>query len=352
MKLEDLAPAPNSRKLAEVTRKTFGFEVDLDSLTIAKAEQIKETFVKRLVQLDHSLGARATTDKRYFEAKLVLETVNKFISEAGTMVCKDCGCECHNPKPGCDCPHDCNDESGSHWVMGEGSYGKKKKKAYESVIKEESEGINEDETGDAFDMIHQGVKDMLQQMSGRGSKFQASMAKDHPKLSKHIQDTLVGLLQTMNSSLQNGKIVAESVVMEEGEMQDSETVMAAVHITDRIQGMLQDLGEIMNEDLPPLVDSIRNTMDIAKADAYSAAVSGAVEAALEAVRTARESVDGAARTLTGEAPAMGDVAAEPAADAAAPPADDAAAPPADDAGLGAADTAAGGEEPMGREEQI
>jgi len=30
--------------------------------------------------------------------------------------CKDCGCQMHNCKEGCDCPHDSHDETGSWWV--------------------------------------------------------------------------------------------------------------------------------------------------------------------------------------------------------------------------------------------
>lgn len=41
------------------------------------------------------------------------------VEEAHSMVCKDCGCEMGNPKPGCDCKHDCSDASGSNWVANE-----------------------------------------------------------------------------------------------------------------------------------------------------------------------------------------------------------------------------------------
>ena len=36
--------------------------------------------------------------------------------EETTKVCKDCGCEMHNCKPDCDCPHDSHDGLGSWWV--------------------------------------------------------------------------------------------------------------------------------------------------------------------------------------------------------------------------------------------
>ena len=36
--------------------------------------------------------------------------------EEATGVCKDCGCEIDNCKPGCECTHDSHDASGDHWV--------------------------------------------------------------------------------------------------------------------------------------------------------------------------------------------------------------------------------------------
>ena len=35
--------------------------------------------------------------------------------------CKDCGCQMHNCKPGCDCSHDSHDETGSWWVDKDGN---------------------------------------------------------------------------------------------------------------------------------------------------------------------------------------------------------------------------------------
>jgi hypothetical protein len=36
--------------------------------------------------------------------------------EGHTYHCKDCGCEMHNCRPDCDCPHDSHDEQGNWWV--------------------------------------------------------------------------------------------------------------------------------------------------------------------------------------------------------------------------------------------
>ena len=81
MHLDELAPRPNSKKLAEVTSKTFGYSVDLKILDLPKAQQIKETFTNKLKKLDETLGAKVVSDKRYYEAKLVVETVDQFIRE-------------------------------------------------------------------------------------------------------------------------------------------------------------------------------------------------------------------------------------------------------------------------------
>jgi hypothetical protein len=124
--------------------------------------------------------------------------------------------------------------------------------------------------------------------------------------------------------------------------------MAAKNVVDRIQGMIEDLGEILNEDLPPLTDTIRDQMDSTQAQSYYDAVSAAVMSGLEAMRASREAADGAARAIAGEQGAE-TIGAEPEVDADM----DVEAPAEEPAGGDAADSASGGDEAeMGREERI
>lgn len=44
------------------------------------------------------------------------DSLNDESIEEATGVCKDCGCEIDNCKPGCECTHDSHDASGDHWV--------------------------------------------------------------------------------------------------------------------------------------------------------------------------------------------------------------------------------------------
>jgi len=145
------------------------------------------------------------------------------------------------------------------------------------------------------------------------------------------------------NKMESVQTVEESVILE-GELETAEAVMAAKNVVDRIQGMIEDLGEILNEDLPPLTDAIRDQMDSTQAQSYYDSVSSAIMSALEAMRSSREAADGAARSIAGEqgAETMG---AEP--EVPEVPVEE----PADDE-FGASAAAAGGEEPMGRAEQV
>ena len=104
-----------------------------------------------------------------------------------------------------------------------------------------------------------------------------------------------------------------TVIVNEGELQTAEALLAAKDITDRLQGMVEDLGEMLNEDLPPLGDSINDQMGEGKGTQYVASASATIQGLLDAMKAAKQALDDASKVLTGEGPepAMaGDVPAE------------------------------------------
>jgi len=135
--------------------------------------------------------------------------------------------------------------------------------------------------------------------------------------------------------------LVESVQINEGEVENAELVLAAKDMVDRVQGMLEDIGKMINEDLPPLTDAIRDEMDSTVADSFNSSMSTALNSLLDNLGTARTGVDEASRVLVGDTPAEPMGAEEPG-EVTAPDAE-----PEDD--FGASDPAVGGEEPMGRE---
>ena len=98
--------------------------------------------------------------------------------------------------------------------------------------------------------------------------------------------------------------IAHKRKLTEGEIEQAEAVLAAKDFVDRLQKMLEDIGRIINEDLPPLSDVIRDQMGSEQADAYTSQATGALSGAHEAIASARSELDSGARVLSGEETAM------------------------------------------------
>lgn len=132
---------------------------------------------------------------------------------------------------------------------------------------------------------------------------------------------------------------ADSEIITEGEVGEAQVVLAAKDMVDSLQDMLETLSKMQNEELPPLVDSVRDQMDSARADTFNQSVSQALTALIEQVTAQRQALDQAARMLAGEETAPAVAPAAPAADASDLDQDE----------FAAADAVAGGTEPAGRE---
>jgi len=94
--------------------------------------------------------------------------------------------------------------------------------------------------------------------------------------------------------------IAHKRKLTEGEIEQAEAVLAAKDFVDRLQKMLEDVGRIINEDLPPLSDVIRDQMGSEQAQAYSDAASTALTSIQSAISSGRGELDSASRVLAGE----------------------------------------------------
>ena len=144
----------------------------------------------------------------------------------------------------------------------------------------------------------------------------------------------------------------------ESEMGRSEAVLAAKDIVDSLQDMLEKVSKVQNEQVPALVDTIRDQIGSEQAEAFKGAIAPVLATLYQALQSGRESSDTAVRSLAGEqvAPADmnlgGDAGNLGGADLGANPESDldsdlGAAPEAD--GFDATGAAVGGEEELGRE---
>jgi len=153
--------------------------------------------------------------------------------------------------------------------------------------------------------------------------------------------------EPMKKAAKDAKKKTDESVVTEGAVEASELVMAAKSMVDKYDAMIQDVGEMLNEELQPVADKIRDEMGSDIADQFVAQMTQALQSTMDVMKNDRMTADGATRILTGDAPAgdmgvdadMSDVAdMEPTMDM--------------DDEFAAAPAAQGGEEqPVGREKR-
>ena len=140
----------------------------------------------------------------------------------------------------------------------------------------------------------------------------------------------------------------------EGEVGNAEVLLAAKDMVDSIQDTIEKVGKMQNEQLPQLLDSIRDQIGSEQADGFKQAVGATLDTLMQQLQAAREGVDQGVGILTGQAPqpmdlggaglddtGMGEVPAPPSSDL------DMEEPESD--GFAATDAAVGGPESLGRE---
>ena len=142
--------------------------------------------------------------------------------------------------------------------------------------------------------------------------------------------------------------------LNEGEVGNAEVLLAAKDMVDSVQDAIEKVGKMQNEQLPQLLDSIRDQIGSEQAEAFKNAVGTTLDTLMQNLQSAREGVDNGVRVLSGEQldnpMAMpGDTAGADLSGGDLPP------PPGSDLdadetdGFGATDAAVGGAEELGRE---
>lgn len=138
----------------------------------------------------------------------------------------------------------------------------------------------------------------------------------------------------------------------EGEVGNAEVLLAAKDMVDSVQDAIEKVGKMQNEQLPQLLDSIRDQIGSEQADQFKNAVGSTLQTLMDNLQAAREGVDNGVRVLSGEQvdnpmdmggglddTGMGELPAPPESDLDADETD----------GFAASDAAVGGAETLGRE---
>ena len=92
----------------------------------------------------------------------------------------------------------------------------------------------------------------------------------------------------------------------ETEVSQAEVMMAAKGFAQELQEMVEKIGRLQNEDLPPVTDQMRETYGMESASAFQTQIYGALQSVMDALYTAKQQVDDA----VGNMASTGQVGAE------------------------------------------
>jgi hypothetical protein len=193
-----------------------------------------------------------------------------------------------------------------------------------------------------LDILNQAVKEAAGGINTQVSPQQQALAKKIqtvPGLKPQDKDSIIGAM------------VQKETAVKEGIENQSELILAAKDMMDKVTGYLEDLATMKTESMLELSDRIRDEMGADKAEAFMQKVKPALESAEQTLTSTRTELDQAVRILTGEELAstepMG--ALDEPLDSTGDELDSLNAPAGDE--FASADANAGGTEPEGRQKR-
>lgn len=370
----------NAKALNNNMQERVGWNFgNLSQLTMAQASAMLEAVDRRLAEVK-------TTSKLHESEKnvayngmvLAKQVLESYLSESADTNCSCCGpnvkvedCSCAPTCGSCDCNAVTEGKMSDSVIddsenMTKEEFIKKHGKAmadeyYESV--NEAEEVMELDTNrlvleaDAAKMIDRVMANTLEEIQGLSNRFQAEGTlhrtilaqggKFNAKSMAEVFESMCNELTVAHYDAIGHHNVSEATPMMEDEVGEAEALMAAQDMVDRIQGMLEDVGEMLNEELPPLTDSLRRSSGADAASSFNSSASETLNSLLEACRSSREAMANSVAGLSGGQPtSMGDIeTAEPETNL-EPDAGDDSEVDLDD--FETSDAAIGGDEPLGR----
>ena len=198
---------------------------------------------------------------------------------------------------------------------------------------------------------------MLDVLNQAVREYKESDGQGNPILAKTldpIKDKLKqGSVLTPDERKAAAKLMPSKDKLGEGVEEQSELILAAKDMMDKVTGFLEDLASMKTEGMLELADRIRDEMGAEKSDAFLQKIQPAIEQAEATLATTRQELDNGVRILTGEEVASDPMGADDTMNMDEPDAD------LDGLGtddletdeFGASDAEAGGTEPEGRDQR-
>jgi hypothetical protein len=140
--------------------------------------------------------------------------------------------------------------------------------------------------------------DILNQAVKEAQGINTQITPQQQALAKKIQ-TVSGIKPQDKDAI-IGAMVQKETAVKEGIENQSELILAAKDMMDKVTGYLEDLATMKTESMLELSDRIRDEMGADKAEAFMQKVKPALESAEQTLTSTRTELDQAVRILTGE----------------------------------------------------
>lgn len=145
---------------------------------------------------------------------------------------------------------------------------------------------------------HQMMLDVLNQAVKESQGINTQITPQQQNIAKKIQ--MAPGLKSQDKDAIIGAMVSKESAVKEGIENQSELILAAKDMMDKVTGYLEDLAKMKTESMLELSDRIRDEMGAEKADAFAQKVKPALDSAEQTLTSTRTELDQAVRILTGE----------------------------------------------------
>src|ERR1035437_1006657 len=128
--------------------------------------------------------------------------------------------------------------------------------------------------------------------------------------SAHAKKRAQGIVHTEGKAMKEHKNLVKNLRrLLETEVSQAEVMMAAKKFADELQEMVEKIGRLQNEDLPPVTDQMRETYSAESATSFQTQIYGALQGIMDSLYTAKQQVDSAVGNMasTGQVSAQTDM---------------------------------------------
>lgn len=282
MKTTDFYIKPNAKTLNESLSRKFGEKLDIDGYSTEQLKKAAGLIESKINTIKHGKFNEALESEEFHRLKLMHDVVRAALSERAV--------------------------SKSQQQAAGAALAAKRGDAPKSKLKDASKEMMKMSTKELEKFAgtkHKGLPKKVDEVSKKKNDGNlANNAKPYDKVTRG--DVIAGRLgkdemggkkkMTKESYIAIGRYLAE------GEEGKAELIMAVKDMVDKFTGWSEDIAQMQAQTAMEMADAIRDEMGSDAAEQFTAGIQPALDAAFQAVKSAREALNNQVGTLTGNAP--------------------------------------------------